>query len=196
MNKPILIGLTGGIGSGKTLVSELFALLGAPIYNADTRAKALMNSILVNVISNEFGKDSYKDGVLNRAHIAKIVFGNSSKLEKLNSLVHPAVATDFDLWTSQHHTAAYLLKEAALLVENNSYKLLDKLIVVTSPIQLRVSRIKNRDSFRSNEEIEKIIASQTSDNAKIELADFVINNDESNLLIPQVLDIDKKIRGL
>ncbi len=194
MNKPIIVGITGGIGSGKTLVSNLFRLLGVPIYNADIRAKALMNSILVGVITNEFGLDSYKDGVLNRAHIAKAVFGNSAKLEKLNSLVHPAVAADFKLWVSQQYTAVYVLKEAALLVENNSYKLLDKLIVVTSPLKLRVSRITKRDSFRSEEEIKKIIASQTSDKAKVALADFIIRNDESNMLIPQVMKLDKKIR--
>ncbi len=194
MNKPITVGITGGIGSGKTLVSKLFAILGTPIYNADNRAKELINSVLIDPIISAFGSESYEKGVLNRAFIAKQVFGNKEQLAVLNSIVHPAVAIDFENWVNLNKSTEYVLKEAALLVETGSYKQLDKLIVITAPYQLRVERIRERDTFRSNEEIEKIMASQTSDKAKIELADFVINNDESSLLIPQVVELDQKLR--
>ncbi len=194
MNKPITVGITGGIGSGKTLVCKLFALLGVPIYNADNRAKELTNSTLINPITKAFGSESYENGVLNRGYIAKQVFGNKNQLQLLNSIVHPAVAVDFKNWVSTHKNSEYVLKEAALLVETGSYKQLDKLIVITAPYQLRVERIKKRDAFRSKEEIEKIIESQISDKEKVVLADFVISNNETNLLIPQVLEIDKKIK--
>ncbi len=194
MSKPITVGITGGIGSGKTLVSKLFTILGTPIYNADNRAKELINSTLINPITKAFGSESYENGVLNRAYIAKLVFTNQVQLDLLNSIVHPAVAVDFENWVSTHNNSEYVLKEAALLVETGSYKQLDKLIVITAPYQLRVERVKKRDAFRNKEEIEKIIESQIPDNEKVVMADFVINNDETNLLIPQVLEIDKKIR--
>ena len=194
MSKPITIGLTGGIGSGKTLISKLFSILGVPIYNADNRAKALMNTILVNSITQEFGPKSYTSGHLDRAFIAGQVFNNKAKLERLNAIVHPAVAIDFEDWVKSQSHPNYIIKEAALLVESDSASLLDKLIVVTSPIALRVTRIKKRDTFRSEEEIENIIKNQTSDEHKEKLADFIIRNNESLLLIPQVIEIDKKIR--
>ncbi len=194
MNKPITVGITGGIGSGKTLVSKLFAVLGVPIYNADKRAKELINSTLIDSITKTFGAESYERGVFNRAYIAQQVFGNKEQLQLLNSIVHPAIAVDFKNWVSTHENSKYVLKEAALLVETGSYKQLNKLIVITAPYRLRAERVKKRDVFRSKEEIEKIMESQTSDNKKVGLADFIINNDESSLLIPQVLEIDKKIR--
>jgi len=194
MSKPTTVGITGGIGSGKTLVSKIFAVLSVPIYNADSRAKELINSTLIDPITKVFGSDSYENGVLNRTYIAKLVFGNNKQLQLLNSIVHPAVAIDFKHWVSEHKNSKYVLKEAALLVETGSYKQLDKLIIITAPSQLRVERIKKRDAFRSKEEIEKIMESQVSDKEKVVLADFVINNDETGLLIPQVLGIDKTIR--
>ncbi len=194
MNKPITVGITGGIGSGKTLVSKIFSILGIPLYNADIRAKQLINSTLIESVSKAFGPESYVEGVLNRSFIAEQVFGNKEKLALLNSIVHPAVAIDFEHWVMQNKNAEYVLKEAALLVETGSYKQLDKLMVIIAPNKLRVERIRQRDVFRSNEEIENIIKSQTSDRAKVELADYVINNNESSLLIPQVLELDKKIR--
>ncbi len=194
MNKPITVGITGGIGSGKTLVSKLFAVLGVPIYNADKRAKELINSTLIDSITKTFGAESYERGVFNRAYIAQQVFGNKEQLQLLNSIVHPAIAVDFKNWVSTHENSKYVLKEAALLVETGSYKQLNKLIVITAPYRLRAERVKKLDVFRSKEEIEKIMESQTSDNKKVGLADFIINNDESSLLIPQVLEIDKKIR--
>ena len=194
MNRPISVGVTGGIGSGKTLVTKLFSILNIPIYYADERAKWLMNESLQGIISTTFGTNSYVDGKLNRDYLARTVFSDSAALEKLNDIVHPAVANDFENWVKEQSNVSYVIKEAALLVETGSYKQLDKLIVVTSPQSLRVERIKLRDEFRSEEEIFHIISKQTSDIEKVNLADFIISNDEQKLLIPQVLKIDKKIR--
>lgn len=194
MSKPITVGLTGGIGSGKTLISNIFSIIGVPIYNADNRAKVLMNTTLTNSITKAFGAGSYINGKLNRFFIANQVFKDKGKLDILNAIVHPSVALDFESWVHTHSKANYVIKEAALLLESGSAKLLDQLIVVTSPIALRVARIKVRDVFRSQEEIEGIINSQTSDEYKEKLANFIIKNNESQLLIPQVLGIDKRIR--
>lgn len=194
MSSPISVGVTGGIGSGKTLVTKLFSILNVPIYYADDRAKILMNTSLQVPISSEFGMESYVEGKLNRDYIASKVFSNITALEKLNAIVHPAIANDFENWINTQKKADYVIKEAALLVETGSYKQLDKLIVVISSQELRVERIKLRDEFRSEEEILNIISKQTTDAEKTQLADFVISNNEQELLIPQVLEIDKKIR--
>lgn len=194
MSKPLSVGITGGIGSGKTLVTKLFSLLKVPIYSADERAKTIMNTDLIEPITSAFGAESYIEGTLNRAYIASKVFSNKTELAKLNTIVHPAIALDFTNWVNEHSNAQYVIKEAALVVENGAYKELDKLIVVTSPQKLRVERIKSRDSFRSEDEILSIISNQSSDEEKIKLADYIISNNEENLLIPQVLKIDKKIR--
>lgn len=194
MNKPLRVGITGGIGSGKTLVSQLFTLLDIPVYNADERAKVLSNTILKNAIINAFGPESFKNGKLSRDYLAKIVFNDKQQLEKLNSIVHPAVAIDFENWVKEHSENDYVLKEAALLIEAGSYKQLDLLIVIIASETTRKNRIKERDPFRTNKEIEGIFSKQTSDKERLGLADYVIKNEENQLLIPQVLDIDKKIR--
>lgn len=194
MNKPLSVGITGGIGSGKTIVTKLFSLLNVPIYYADERARILMNTILMDSIIALFGKESFINGSLNRDHIASKVFSNKSELSKLNSIVHRAVALDFKNWTAEQKNVKYVIKEAALLIESDSYKQLDKLIVIMSPLELRVNRIKSRDSFRNEKEIINIIANQSSDQSKTDVADYVIMNNEESLLIPQVLEIDKKIR--
>lgn len=194
MSKPITVGVTGGIGAGKTLVTKLFKLLKIPTYYADDRAKELMNNELVESISNAFGTESYTNGKLNRAYLASMVFSNPTELQKLNAIVHPAVAKDFELWKKAYAQAPYVVKEAALLIEAGSYKQLDLLLVVTAPVPLRKNRIKRRDPFRSEKEIADIIANQMLEEEKVRLADFVIANDEQRLLIPQVIEIDKKIR--
>jgi len=196
MTKPLQVGITGGIGAGKTLITQLFSLLGVPIYYADARAKELMSTELVNPITETFGAEAFVNGILNRDYLASRVFSNQLEIEKLNAIVHPAVAVDFKNWTSKQTNATYIIKEAALLIETGSYQLLDKLIVVTSPSELRVNRIKNRDPFRTNTEIEGIISKQTSDFEKLKFADFIIKNDEVELLIPQVLKIDRLLNTL
>lgn len=189
----IHIGITGGIGSGKTLVTRIFSLLGIPVYNADDRAKWLMinDHELINRIKEHFGEASYhKDGSLNKAYLSKNVFNNKDNIIYLNSLVHPRVGADFSLW-SQAQSAPYIIKEAALLFESGSYKQLDKIIMVYAPLEMRVNRTLERDKQRSREQVLAIVDNQWDDAVKMDMADFVIYNDDSQLVIPQVLKLDK-----
>jgi dephospho-CoA kinase len=196
MKKPLLLGITGGIGSGKSTVCKVFQALGVPVYDADSRAKYLMTTdgILISQISKEFGDLSYdKLGQLNRTYLAANVFGNSDKLEKLNNLVHPRVGADFKQWSEQHGSEPYLIKEAALLYESGSHQSLDMVIVVHSPEELRLKRILSRDKHRSAEQIKDIMARQWPEEKKLQLADHVIYNDEHQLIIPQVLALHKEL---
>lgn len=191
---PLQIGITGGIGSGKSLVCKIFQSLGAPVYDADSRAKALMTTdgILITGIEKEFGNLAYnRDGTLNRKHIGEAAFGNPEKLKALDSMVHPRVAEDYAKWVGEQ-TNPYVIKEAALLFEAGSYKSLDKIIVVSAPEHLRVKRVVVRDPNRSEQMVKDIIGNQMPDPEKIAKADFVIVNDESQLVIPQVLELHKK----
>ncbi|MBS1508870.1 MAG: dephospho-CoA kinase [Bacteroidetes bacterium] len=195
MKKALRIGVTGGIGSGKSLVCKIFQHLGAPVYDADSRAKMLMVSdeVLIRQIKREFGEQSYQvGGELNRGYLSKSVFNNPAQLEKLNQLVHPRVAADSENWFERNNGAPYVVKEAALLFEAGSYKQLDKMIVVTAPEELRIKRVLVRDKNRTADEIKKIIRNQMPESEKIAKADFVIHNDESELLIPQVLKLHER----
>jgi dephospho-CoA kinase len=192
LRTPIQIGITGGIGSGKSIVCKIFAVLGIPIYDADSRAKAVMTTdgILISAIQKEFGTLSYKeDGTLNREYLAKEVFNDEVRLKKLNSLVHPRVAADFAHWLSKQVTKPYVIKEAALLYESGSYKANDKIIVVHAPESIRIKRVQQRDPHRSEEGIRDIMRNQLPEEEKMKRADFVVVNDESTLLIPQVLSL-------
>jgi len=194
-DRPILIGLTGGIGSGKTTVSKIFAILGIPIYYADDRAKWLMvnNADLIAEIKHHFGNDSFfEDGSLNRVYLGEKVFKNADQTQLINSLVHPAVKLDFEQWTIQQH-APYVIKEAALLYETGSYQQLDKIINVSSPIKIRIARILMRDKHRTEDQLNEIIDKQWPDEEKNKLADFVIKNADNKLLIPQVLEIHSRL---
>ncbi|NJM25859.1 MAG: dephospho-CoA kinase [Bacteroidia bacterium] len=197
MQKTLQIGLTGGIGSGKSLVSKIFACLGAPVYDADSRAKYLMTTdgILMSGIKKEFGELSFSsEGVLNRAHISEVVFKDAAKLQTLNSLVHPRVAEDYRQWVESHDAKPYVIKEAALLFEAKSYRELDKIIVVDAPESLRIRRVTKRDG-RSEQQVRDIISKQLPDALKLQQADFIVKNDESVLVIPQVLALHKKFCG-
>jgi dephospho-CoA kinase len=188
------IGITGNIGGGKTTVSKVFEVLGIPVFYADDAAKKVMTAdeILIGEIQSAFGADSYfEDGSLNRKHIANIVFNDEQQLAKLNSIVHPAVFRAFDSWVGDIKDAPYVMKEAALLFESSSYKMCDKTIMVTAPLELRIKRVMQRDGF-SPEEILSREARQFTEEKKIVLADFVIKNDDTQLVIPQVLALHEK----
>lgn len=188
------VGVTGGIGAGKSIIGKIFQLLGIPIYEADVRARKIMecDAALINEIKRVFGKDVYKEaGKLNRRYLAKSVFHDTHHINTLNQLVHPKVAVDFDRWLEAQHHAPYIIKIAALLFEAGSYKRLDKMITVFAPEPLRVWRIKQRDTQRAEEEIKAIIGRQWSDEEKNVRADFIIHNDEQRPLIPQVLRLHK-----
>ncbi|KEO72855.1 dephospho-CoA kinase [Anditalea andensis] len=194
-DRPQLIGLTGGIGSGKTTVTKIFAILGIPIYYADERAKWLMahDYNLVKAITANFGNESYfEDGTLNRIFLGNNVFNDKKKTELINALVHPAVKTDFEAWANRQQSP-YIIKEAALLFETGSYRHLDKIINVSSPLKIRIARILFRDMHRSEAQINDIIDKQWSDEEKNKLSDYIIKNVENKLLIPQVLDIHSKL---
>jgi dephospho-CoA kinase len=175
------IGLTGNIGSGKTTVAKVFELLGIPVFYADDEAKNVMvtDTILVEEIKQSFGPESYfEDGSLNRKHIAGIVFNNSTQLQKLNALVHPAVFRAFDNLEAKAEGAPYIIREAAILFESGSYKTCQRTIVVTAPLDLRIARVMQRDEEKKN------------------MADDIIINDDHQLVIPQVLALHNKYLAL
>ncbi|MFZ4543647.1 MAG: dephospho-CoA kinase [Saprospiraceae bacterium] len=187
------VGITGGIGSGKTTICQIFESLDIPVYYADERAKWLMSNDLklVSGIKTHFGVEAYfPDGSLNRNHISNMVFKNSSKLSTLNALVHPAVAADAEIWFDKQKNAPYALKEAALLVESKSYLSLDRLIVVAAPLELRIQRVMNRDGV-DKQKVEERIGHQMPEEDKLKYADFIINNDGIHLLLPQVINIHR-----
>lgn len=192
---PLQIGLTGGIGAGKSLIGAIFQRLGAPVYDADSRAKYVMTTdgILLSNIKKEFGELSFlPDGSLNRRYLSELVFQDEKRLGKLNELVHPRVAKDYQEWVAAHYQHEYVVKEAALLFESGSYKLLDHVILVVATEALRIERVVRRDKGRSAEEVKQIMARQMSDEEKMKLADVVVWNDESRLVIPQVLALHER----
>jgi dephospho-CoA kinase len=185
----LIIGVSGGIGSGKSVVCQIFRSLGVAIYNADERAKWLINNddLLKAKIKSLLGSESYlPDGSYNRSWVAAQVFENVDLLQTLNALVHPQVAIDTDKWAKKYRHEPYIVKEAALFTKSGTGTLLDKLIVVVAPTQLRINRVKARDPYRSETDILKIITNQLSDEERLQNADYVVHNNESQLLIPQV----------
>lgn len=193
------IGITGGIGSGKTTVSKIFETLGIPVFYADDAAKQLMTTdpILIAGINHTFGVASYfEDGKLNNKHIAAIVFNDAQQLEKLNALVHPAVFRAFEAWDAQLPAhVPYSLKEAALLFESGSYAMCDKNILVTSPQALKIARVTQRDQV-SAEQVLARMNKQFSDKQKLKMADFVIENNEQQSLILQILTLHQQFLAL
>jgi dephospho-CoA kinase len=183
------VGITGNIGSGKTTVSKVFELLGVPVFYADDHAKKVMvqDAELISCIKQAFGTEAYfADGSLNRKHIAGIVFNNDAELAKLNALVHPATFRAFDNWLAAQPEVPYILKEAALLFESESYKMCDRSLMVAAPFEQRIQRVMLRDNI-SRAEAESRDAKQFTEERKIALADDLIRNDGSALVIPQVL---------
>lgn len=188
------VGITGGIGSGKTTVCRVFEWLGIPVYYADDRAKWLMthDTALRQGITELFGTEAYlPDGSLNRAHIAGRAFQDSGVLKKLNNLVHPAVHRDGEGW-HQAQNAPYTLREAALLYESGGYRLLDKMIVVTAPEELRIQRVTARDGT-ARAAVEARIAQQWPEEEKVALADYIIRNDGETALLPQILEVHRRL---
>ena len=186
----IKVGITGGIGSGKTTVCEVFERLGVPVYYADKQAKYLMETDkkLREAIRQLFGDEAFDaENNLNRAFIAGIVFKDEAKLLALNALVHPAVKADYDSWNAilARKEYPYSLKEAALLVESGSYKDLDKLIVVSAPLEDRIKRVIARDNITA-EQVKARIDAQLPESEKVKLADYVIDNNLIMELVPQV----------
>ena len=178
------VGITGGIGSGKSTITSLFHNLGVPIYNSDERAKWLMSNDvdLMDQIKILFGQESYSNNKLNRAHLANIVFQNHDLLKQLNAIVHPLVKIDFENWLLLQKKERLVIKEAAILIESGAYKELDILIVVFANKEIRIKRVMNRDNV-SKEDVEKRIETQLSDSERLKFAHYSIENNknQSNL---------------
>ncbi|MFT4834009.1 MAG: dephospho-CoA kinase [Marinoscillum sp.] len=189
-DKPMMVGLTGGIGVGKSIICKVFGALGIPTYDADGAAIQLVNadSSINQKIKALLGEEAFKDGYYNRAFVAQVVFSDNAKLTALNKIIHPAVADHFNNWVA-HQDAKYVIKEAALLFESGSYKSLDKIICVTAPDQIRMKRVLKRDTHRTEDAVRQIMNKQWPEEKKTSLADFVINNDGMHLIMPQVLEM-------
>ena len=188
-----VVGLTGGIGSGKSTIARMFEDLGVAVYIADIEAKKLMNEdpTVKKEITDLFGEEAYRNNTLNRPFIANIVFNDSTQLEKLNAIVHPAVADHFYRWKDRQN-GNYVIKEAAILFENGGYKQCDHTILVVAPLELRISRVLNRDQSTRDEVLSRI-KNQWDDDQKIPLADFVIQNIDLQDTEQQVNEIHQKI---
>lgn len=188
-------GITGGIGSGKTIVSRMFKQLGIPVFFSDKEAAHILSQDknIRQKIVHEFGKEILSENEIDRKKLAKIVFGDREKLERLNSIVHPAVEDYFKKWEKKQKNAPYTIKEAAILIETGTYKNLDHIILVTAPENTRIKRVMHRDHI-SKEAVLARMKNQWSDDRKKKFANSVIVNDDKKMLLPQVLRIHKKLK--
>jgi dephospho-CoA kinase len=189
------IGITGGIGSGKSTAARIFNVLGIPVFSSDDAAKRLMNEDedLKKKITGSFGAESYVNGELNRKYIAHVAFSDPKKIELLNSIVHPATIKYAISWMKKQD-APYVIKEAALIFESGSNQYLDYVIGVKCPLSLRIERTMERNNV-SEEEVKARMKLQMDEDKKMNLCDFIIVNDEKQMLIPQVLSLHKKFSG-
>lgn len=193
---PIKVGVTGGIGSGKSVICKIFHTLGIPVFDADREAKRLMatDAELIVAIRAEFGDEAYHgDGMLNRGYLASQVFNDAERLAVLNGLVHPVAIQAGEVWAN-NQDAPYSIKEAALLFESGSFKLNDYTILVTAPEAIRIARVVQRDGV-TPQEVRLRMQRQWPDDQKARLADFTIVNDGSQAVIPQVLALDRFFRS-
>lgn len=195
------IGITGGIGSGKSIVGRLFRVLGVPLYDSDSRAKWVMahDPQLRQELTAAFGPETFDaQGRLDRTYLARVAFPDPVQLARLNALVHPHVGRDFAEWAAARQAGghAYVLKEAALLYESGAYQQLDRIITVFAPQPLRQARVLRRDPHRTAHDVLTIIGKQLSEEEKLARADYVVRNDDEHLLIPQVVQLDAELKKL
>ena len=191
----ITVGITGGIGSGKSTVCKVFRFLGAPVFEADHVAKELINSnpIIRNGLISLFGSDIYtENGTLDRKKLAGYIFNNDIQLQKVNELVHPVVRAAFLKW-AEEQTAPYVIHEAAILFESGFYKMMDYTILVSAPEKERIARVMKRDKVTEQQVVERI-KKQWPDSEKRKLATLEIKNSDSDLILPGIIKIDKQLR--
>lgn len=190
---PVTIGITGGIGSGKSTVAKALQLMGYPVYPSDQRAKELMQEDpeLIAGLKQLFGEEAYLHSELNRPYIAEQIFKDASKRKAMNNLIHPAVRLDFQNWTKQQKSPI-LFQESALLFETGNYKSFDAVILVSAPKEIRMQRVKERDQL-TDEQVQSRFNAQMSEEEKMKLTNLVIHNDGNQLLVPQILDLLKRI---
>jgi len=192
------IGITGGIGSGKSTICKIFELLGSPVFYADEEAKKLtkIHPEIKVEISKAFGSEIYDaEGILNSKLLASIVFNDPEKLEKLNSIIHPEVKKQFDKWTEEQGDKKYVLREAAIMFESGAHKYNDLNVIVTAPEMMRIERVMKRDNIEEGV-VRARMKNQWAEEEKIKLSDFVISNNEEQLVIPQVIDLHEKFISL
>lgn len=187
------LGITGGIGSGKTSVCRVFSVLGIPIFSADPEAQAIMNNddSIISGINRIAGKDLYPGGILNRGELASLIFNNPDILSSVNSLVHPAVFRQFQEW-AEVQTTPYVIMEAAILFESGASKFVDRVATVIAPVEERISRVIKRNKLSRKQVMERI-RNQMDDEERIKISDYVINNSENEMIIPVILGIHEDI---
>lgn len=190
------VGITGGIGSGKSTVCKIFETFGIPVFNADIEAKNLLDTKeVINFYFKEFGTDVFTNNTLDRKKIAELLFTNKEAIKKVNSFIHPLVYKQFENWCKKNYTEQYIIKEAALLFESGLNKKIDFNILVIAPLNIRIERVKKRDNISKDKIIERI-NNQWDDKQKIVMADAIIQNDENQMLLPQILELHNKILTL
>lgn len=189
MNKPIRIGVTGGIGSGKSLVCKVFEVLGIPVYYSDDESRKLIDGdpMIIEQVSTLFGSHLYAGGSLDRKALAAVVFSDGEKLDRLNAVIHPRVKEHFLAWCAMQ-SSPYVIKEAAIMFESGAYKDLDYMVTVSAPLELRIKRVMERDGLAA-EEIRQRIGRQLTDEEREKRSDFVLLNDGSRLLLPRIVDL-------
>lgn len=193
--KPMIIGLTGGIGSGKSTVAEIFNTLKIPVFNSDLEAKQLYSHPEIKQqIIKLFGNVYNNQNQLDKKALANIVFNDDEKLQQLNNIIHPAVKTLFETWVNKNNLTPIVIKEAAILIESGAAKQVDKIIVVTAPEKERIRRVMQRDNVAEKEVIARM-SKQLPEEKLITHADFIIKNDNQHLVIPQVLEIVEKLNN-
>jgi dephospho-CoA kinase len=190
----IRVGLTGGIGSGKSLICTIIEKLGVPVYYADAEARRLMSQdpVLKTGIMDLFGERVYRGGELDRKYLAGLVFGDKEKLAALNALVHPSVREDFISWAAKRNEAPYVVEEAAILFESGAHRVLDRTVLVTAPEEVRISRVMERDGI-DRESVLKRMRHQWQEEEQRKLADHVIVNDGQQMLLPQVIELHNSL---
>ncbi|MBE0638614.1 MAG: dephospho-CoA kinase [Bacteroidales bacterium] len=187
------VGLTGNIGSGKSMVSSIFRMLSIPVFDADLESKNILTTEKVKQqIRSFFGSEIFDSGEINRKMLAAVVFKDKERLKQLTNIIHPAVRNAFEIWMAQQKDSPYLIYEAAILIETGFHKQLDQIIMVSADKELRISRVMKRDNSTRTQVIQRM-ANQWEEERKIPYADYMIQNNEDDLLIPQVIDIHKRI---
>ena len=196
MKKPYTIGLTGGIGAGKSTIAQIFKSIDIPVFNSDLYGKELLinNQNIRRTIIKTFGDHIEKNDIIDKKKLSQIVFSNKEKLEELNKIIHPKVKLEFESWLKQQ-TSHYIIKESALLFETNTEQMLDKIILVKAPLEIRIQRVCKRDN-RTKKEVEKIIKNQIDPNSIIKKVDYLINNNEEKLLTPKIIKLHNILKKL
>ena len=192
----VIIGITGGIGSGKSTVCNVFKLLKVPIFEADKVAKELLNTHpkIKSGLIHQFGRKIYtENGTVDRKNLAEVIFNDKIQLKKINDLVHPVVREEFKKWVANHEQYSYVIHEAAILFESGFYKMMDYTILVSAPREKRINWVMERDAM-NRQQVEERMKNQMPEVEKQKLASVVLMNDNYNLLIPKIVEIDKNIR--